>query len=112
MHHTPTDTTCLHTHSLNHTRTQGLLQRLGPIAAAAAIFLGGYGTGLATTNMYGDIQSAEQHRVAEAGLVAAPAPARVPLKQTSLTMPDQVCAEQCVDSDQAAGSGTFRARLL
>lgn len=66
--------------------SQGLLQRLGPIAAAAVIFLGGYGTGLASSNMYADIQTAEQRAVSE-NLVAP----RVPVRQTSLTLPDKVC---------------------
>jgi hypothetical protein len=67
---------------------QGLLQRLGPIAAAAAIFLGGYGTGLASSNMYADIQAAEKTLVSQ----TLPA-AQTPVRQASLTMPDKVtCA--------------------
>lgn len=71
---------------------QGLLQRLGPIAAAAAIFLGGYGTGLASSNMYTDSKVAEQHStVSTDALVPAPN-LKVPVRQTSLTMPDKVRA--------------------
>lgn len=70
---------------------QGLLQCLGPIAAAAAIFLGGYGTGLASNNMYADIKVAEQHGAMSEALVAAPN-VQVPVRQTSLTMPDKVRA--------------------
>jgi hypothetical protein len=73
---------------------QGLLQRLGPIAAAAAIFLGGYGTGLASSNMYADIQAAEKTLVSQALL--AP---QAPVRQASLTMPDKV---QCTVHTLAA----------
>lgn len=65
--------------------TQGLLQCLAPIAAGAALFLGGYGTGLASSNLHADVQLAEQHRVAEAQV--APAAKTLPV---SLTMPDKV----------------------
>lgn len=73
-------------------QSQGLLQRLGPIAAAAAIFLGGYGTGLASNNMYGDIQAAEQHSAVSTQALVAPQPGArgVSVRQTSLAMPDQV----------------------
>lgn len=70
---------------------QGVLQRLGPIAAAAAIFLGGYGTGLASSNMYADIKVAEQRGTVSEALVAAPN-LKVTVRQTSLTMPDKVRA--------------------
>jgi hypothetical protein len=75
------------------TNPQGLLQRLGPIAAAAAIFLGGYGTGLASSDMYADIRVAEQRRdIVSAEAPQGPKLAGVPVRQTSLKMPDKVCA--------------------
>jgi hypothetical protein len=58
---------------------------MAPIAAGAALFLGGYGAGLSTSNMYTDIQVAEQRRESEA--LVAP---KLPATQVSLTMPDKV----------------------
>lgn len=81
---------CLHhlALALPLTRPQGgVLRRLGPIAAAAAIFLGGFGTGLASSNIYGDMQSSQLQQPAATQLVRQ---APVPLQQASLTLPDQV----------------------
>lgn len=66
---------------------QGLLQKLGAAAAAAALFLGGYGAGLASSNMYADVQTAELHKVE---YEQQQQQQRVPVTPVSLTLPDQV----------------------
>jgi hypothetical protein len=65
---------------------QATLSKLGALAAGAAIFLGGYTTGIASSNMMGDVRTAEMHRQE----LSAPATASLPVKPVSLALPDQV----------------------
>jgi hypothetical protein len=65
---------------------QGMMSKLGALAAGAAIFLGGYTTGIASSSMVDDLRIAEMHRQE----MTAPAPASLPVKPVSLALPDQV----------------------
>jgi hypothetical protein len=75
--------TCTHVFSL---LLQAMLSKLGALAAGAAIFLGGYTTGIASSSMVADVRTAEVHRQE----LTAPAPASLPVKPVSLALPDQV----------------------
>jgi hypothetical protein len=82
---------------------QATLSKLGALAAGAAIFLGGYTTGIASSNMLGDVRSAEMHRQE----LSAPAPASLPVKPVSLALPDQVGSSSCSTSSSSC-SGSSR----
>eukprot|EP00879_Flechtneria_rotunda_P011462 GHRR01011975.1.p1 GENE.GHRR01011975.1~~GHRR01011975.1.p1 ORF type:complete len:381 (+),score=125.00 GHRR01011975.1:902-2044(+) len=72
---------------------RGVVGKLGTWAAAAAIFLGGFGTGLASNDLVTDVKSAEVQRVAIQ--VAAPA------QTASLKLPDKVASDQMAAAQQA-----------
>ncbi|WIA10403.1 hypothetical protein OEZ85_010595 [Tetradesmus obliquus] len=75
-----------------------LLSKLGALAAGAAIFFGGYTTGIASSSMVADVRTAESHRQE----ITAPAPASLPVKPVSLALPDQA-AKETVQAAQQAG---------
>jgi len=57
-----------------------------PRPASAAIFMGGFGTGVASTNMFHDVQTAESNRIETINTTTRPGL----VQPASLTLPDQV----------------------
>lgn len=74
-----------------------LLSKLGSIVAAAGLSLGGYGAGLASSELLADVQTAEMHHLADGGATSSSMPARLQSQvlPVSLTLPDQVRAMWC-----------------
>jgi hypothetical protein len=93
---------------------QKFLQKLGALATAAAIFMGGFGTGVASSNMFQDVQTAEANRLEL--ITATSGPDLV--QPASLTLPDQVgrrtdlCTAQLHSTCRSCAASACHQRMI